>query len=202
MAIKRFFDLGLALLLLPVLTPLFLLIALLVRYNLGSPVLFVQKRPGLNGKPFKLIKFRTMTLSREPSENLDPDELRQTKFGSFLRSTSLDELPEIWNIIRGEMSFVGPRPLLMEYLDLYTKEEAIRHSVLPGLTGWAQVNGRNTLSWNEKFRFDIWYVKNQSVVLDIKIILLTLKIVLSRRGVRSDGRATSSSLLDYRTKRK
>lgn len=187
---KRLFDLlfsALGLLLLAV--PLAVL-AWQVRRKLGSPVLFTQVRPGLHGKPFRMVKFRTMTDERDASGTLLPDVQRLTPFGRFLRSSSLDELPELWNVFRGEMSLVGPRPLLMEYLTLYTTEQNRRHAVRPGITGWAQVNGRNSISWSEKFRLDIWYVDNKSLYLDFRIIFMTVKSVLCRNGINSDSDAT------------
>ena len=182
-AIKRLFDFLAALVLLVLLAPLMLILALLVRIFLGSPVIFSQQRPGLKGKPFTLYKFRTMTDARDEKGQLLPDAERLTRFGRFLRASSLDELPELWNILRGDMSFVGPRPLLMEYLPLYTPEQMRRHEVRPGLTGWAQVNGRNALSWEEKFRHDVWYVDNRNFLLDLKILLMTLASVVSRDGI-------------------
>lgn len=175
--------------LLPLALPL-LVIALLVRCILGSPVFFFQTRAGMNGKPFELVKFRTMMDAREPDGQLLPDVERLTPFGRFLRSTSLDELPGLWNVLKGDMSLVGPRPLLMEYLPRYSPEQARRHEVRPGVTGWAQVNGRNALSWEEKFRLDGWYVDNQSLWLDFKILCLTVKKVLVRDGISAVGEAT------------
>ncbi|MDW8322180.1 MAG: sugar transferase [Armatimonadota bacterium] len=170
--------------------PLMLLIAVLVRAMMGKPVLFRQIRPGLHGKPFVILKFRTMTDRRDASGELLPDELRLTRFGKWLRSTSLDELPELLNVLRGEMSLVGPRPLLMEYLPRYTPEQARRHEVKPGITGWAQINGRNALSWEEKFKLDVWYVDNWNLWLDVKILLLTVWKVLKREGISAEGAAT------------
>ncbi len=172
--------------------PLLLLVALLVRVKLGSPVVFSQVRPGLGGQPFKMYKFRTMTDERDAGGQLLPDEVRLTAFGRLLRSTSLDELPELWNVLKGEMSLVGPRPLLMEYLPLYTQEQARRHEVRPGITGWAQVNGRNAISWEDKFRLDVWYVDHQSLWLDIRILWLTVRKVLVREGIAAAGEATTS----------
>lgn len=188
--LKRLFDLVGASLLLLLLSIPMAIIALLVRLKLGSPVLFKQARPGLHGKPFMLYKFRTMTDKRDSNGRLLPDEQRLTPFGAWLRSTSLDELPELWNVIKGEMSLVGPRPLLMEYLDRYTPEQARRHEVKPGITGWAQINGRNAINWEEKFKLDVWYVDNWNLVLDIKILLLTLIKVIRREGINSEGHAT------------
>ena len=172
------------------LMPIFIALAVLVRINLGRPVFFRQARPGLNAKSFNIIKFRTMRNARDIDDRLLPDAQRLTSFGRFLRSTSLDELPELWNVFRGEMSLVGPRPLLMEYLPLYTEQQARRHDDKPGITGWAQINGRNTISWEEKFKLDVWYVDNQSVLLDIKILWFTVKKVLLRDGVSAQGQAT------------
>ena len=170
--------------------PLLLLVALLVRVKLGTPILFRQQRPGLHGVPFTLLKFRTMTNQRDVAGKLLPDDERLTRFGRWLRSTSLDELPELINVLRGEMSLVGPRPLLMRYLDRYTSEQARRHEVRPGITGWVQVNGRNALSWEEKFKLDVWYVDNLSLWLDLKIIRLTIWKVLRREGISQTGHAT------------
>lgn len=189
---KRLFDLivaSLALLLFSL--PLMLLIWQ-VRRKLGSPVFFRQTRPGLHGRPFEMVKFRTMTDARGPDGALLPDAERLTTFGRFLRSSSLDELPELWNVIKGDMSLVGPRPLLVEYLPLYSPEQARRHEVRPGITGWAQVNGRNALSWDDKFKLDVWYVDHRSLWLDIKILWLTVKKVLVREGISAAGEATMS----------
>ncbi len=188
--LKRLIDIVGALGGLVLLAPLMMLIALLVRLNLGKPVLFRQVRPGQHGKPFVMYKFRTMTDATDEAGNLLPDEKRLTPFGRFLRSTSLDELPELFNVLKGEMSLVGPRPLLMEYLDRYTPEQARRHEVKPGITGWAQVHGRNALTWDEKFRLDVWYVDNWTIGLDLKIIALTLWKVLKREGISAEGCAT------------
>lgn len=189
---KRIFDFLLATLALVMLSIPFLLLVWSIRRKLGSPVFFRQRRPGLYGEPFEMVKFRTMTDARGPDGQLLPDAERLTPFGRFLRSTSLDELPELWNVVRGDMSLVGPRPLLMEYLPLYSAEQARRHEVRPGVTGWAQVNGRNALSWEDKFRLDVWYVDNQSLWLDIKILWLTVRKVLVREGISADGEATMS----------
>ena len=167
-----------------------LVIALLVRWKLGPPVLFRQVRPGLHGRPFVLYKFRTMNDARDADGNLLPDELRLTPFGKWLRSTSLDELPELLNVLKGDMSLVGPRPLRMEYLERYTPEQARRHEVKPGITGWAQVNGRNALSWKEKFNLDVWYVDNWNLWLDLRILLMTVVKVLRREGINAEGHAT------------
>ena len=189
---KRFFDFTLALLgLLCLILPLIIL-TVLIRRKLGSPVFFRQVRPGLGGVPFQMVKFRTMTDAKGPDGKLLPDAARLTSYGRFLRSTSLDELPELWNVLKGDMSLVGPRPLLMEYLPLYTAEQARRHEARPGVTGWAQVNGRNAISWEDKFILDVWYVDNQSLWLDIKILWLTIKKVLIRDGISASGEATMS----------
>ncbi|MBS1718063.1 MAG: sugar transferase [Armatimonadetes bacterium] len=187
---KRLFDLLLALLFLLLFWPLLLILALLVRIKLGSPVFFKQERPGLGGKPFMLIKFRSMTDQRDEHGELLPDHVRLTSFGKMLRATSLDELPEIFNVLKGEMSFVGPRPLLIKYLPLYSPEQNRRHEVLPGITGWAQVNGRNAIAWDEKFRLDVWYVDHQSLALDIKILWMTLAKVVKRSDISADDHAT------------
>lgn len=188
--LKRFLDLILATALLMILGLPLLLLAGLVRWRIGSPAFFRQRRPGLGGKPFEIIKLRTMTDCRDNMGELLPDAMRLTSFGSFLRSTSLDELPEIWNVFKGEMSFVGPRPLLMEYLPLYSVRQARRHEVRPGLTGWAQVNGRNAISWEQKFEYDVWYVDNRSFWLDMKILWMTAIRVLRRDGVSQQGHVT------------
>ena len=187
---KRLFDLFAAALGLLLLSPVIAILAWQIRKKLGSPVLFRQTRPGLHGKPFQMVKFRTMTDARGPDGALLPDADRLTPFGRFLRGSSLDELPELWNVLRGDMSLVGPRPLLMEYLPLYTPEQARRHAVRPGITGWAQVNGRNALSWEEKFALDVWYVDHQSLALDISILWRTVRKVLVREGISAAGEAT------------
>lgn len=184
---KRALDLALTLPALILLAPLMALTALLVRAKLGRPVLFRQQRPGLHGKPFTLIKFRTMTDARDAHGALLPDAQRLTRFGRFLRSTSLDELPELLNVLRGEMSLVGPRPLLMDYLPLYTPEQARRHEVRPGIAGWAQINGRNAVTWQERFALDVWYVDHCSLPLDFKILLRTPLKVLRREGIAAEG---------------
>ncbi len=188
--IKRFVDVVASASGLLLLSPVLLGVACMVSKTLGSPVLFRQIRPGMHGKPFEMVKFRTMLDAVDAQGNVLPDEARLTSFGRFLRSTSLDELPELWNVLRGDMSLVGPRPLLMEYLPLYSPEQARRHLVRPGITGWAQINGRNALSWDEKFKLDVWYVDNQSFWLDLKILLLTVKKVFVREGISADGEAT------------
>lgn len=187
---KRLFDIFVSAGALIVLSPLMVCLALLIRVKLGAPVLFSQVRPGLNTGPFRMYKFRSMTNARDAHGSLLPDAERLTPFGKFLRASSLDELPELFNILRGDMSLVGPRPLLMEYLPLYSARQARRHEVRPGLTGWAQVNGRNALSWDEKFELDVWYVENRSFALDLKILWLTLLTVVRRKGISSDGHAT------------
>lgn len=187
---KRIFDLIAATLGLLVLALPLLVLGLLVRRQLGSPVLFTQVRPGLHGQPFRMVKFRTMTGARGPDGQLLPDAERITPFGRWLRASSLDELPELWNVLRGEMSLVGPRPLLMEYLPLYSTEQARRHEVCPGITGWAQVNGRNAISWAEKFALDVWYVDHRSLWLDVCILWLTARKVLVHDGITAAGDAT------------
>jgi lipopolysaccharide/colanic/teichoic acid biosynthesis glycosyltransferase len=187
---KRLFDILLSACGLLVLAVPLLALAWQVRRKLGSPVLFTQVRPGLHGKPFRMVKFRTMTDARDASGALLPDAQRLTPFGRFLRSSSLDELPELWNVLRGEMSLVGPRPLLMEYLPLYSPEQARRHEVRPGITGWAQVNGRNAISWGDKFALDVWYVDHRSLWLDVRILWLTVRKVLVRDGISAAGEAT------------
>ncbi|MEF2229379.1 MAG: sugar transferase [Pseudodesulfovibrio sp.] len=192
---KRLTDLAVAALALLLLWPLLLLLALLVRVNLGSPVLFRQVRPGLHGRPFTILKFRTMRDAAGSDGRLLPDAKRLTRFGRFLRSASLDELPELWNVLVGHMSLVGPRPLLMQYLERYTPRQARRHEVRPGITGWAQVNGRNALSWEDKFELDVWYVDNRSLALDLRILWLTLASVLRREGVSQPGHATMEEFM-------
>jgi len=188
--IKRFFDLFLVFLSFPLITPIYLLVMLLVLINFNFPILFKQPRGGLNGKIFNIFKFRTMTNERDKDGILLPDALRLNKFGKFLRSTSLDELPSLWNVLKSDMSLVGPRPLLLEYLPLYSTQQARRHEVKPGITGWAQVNGRNAITWGEKFDLDVWYVDNQSIWLDIKILWLTVKKVIMRDGINQVGQST------------
>ena len=190
--LKRTFDIFAAFFGLIVLSPIMIFLAWKIRRKLGSPVLFRQVRPGLNGKPFEMVKFRTMRDATDEEGRQLPDNQRMTSFGSFLRSSSLDELPELWNVLKGEMSLVGPRPLLMEYLSLYTPEQYRRHDVRPGITGWAQINGRNSLSWEDKFKLDTWYVDNRTMRLDVKIICLTLKKVIVKEGISADGEATMS----------
>ena len=193
--IKRFGDVFLASVILLVIWPLILVIALSVLFFIGRPILFIQKRPGFKGKAFNLLKFRSMTDRFNDQGELLPDNQRLTGFGKFLRNYSLDELPELINVLRGEMSLVGPRPLLMQYLDRYSPEQARRHNVLPGITGWAQVNGRNTLTWQDKFQMDVWYVDNWSVGLDIKILLITIWKVIRREGINEPGFATSQEFM-------
>lgn len=188
--LKRLLDIVIASIALVLLSPLYVFVAYKVKKNLGSPVLFRQVRPGLHGKPFEMIKFRTMKDALDEQGNPLPDSERLTAFGKMLRSTSLDEMPELWNVIKGDMSVVGPRPLLMEYLPLYNQEQAKRHNVRPGMTGHAQVNGRNAISWEEKFKLDTWYVENQSTVLDFKIMLQTVKKVIAKDDISAEGEAT------------
>lgn len=187
---KRLFDLVLAVAALAVLALPLLVLYAMVRRKLGSPALFRQVRPGLHGRPFMMVKFRTMTDERGADGELLPDAQRLTAFGRFLRASSLDELPELWNVLRGEMSLVGPRPLLMEYLPLYSPEQARRHEVRPGITGWAQVNGRNAVSWEERFKLDVWYIDHRSLWLDLRILWLTVRKVLVREGISAQGEAT------------
>ncbi|MBF8708227.1 MULTISPECIES: sugar transferase [Pseudomonas] len=189
---KRVIDFAGALIGLIVLSPVILVVAVLIKRRLGGPVLFRQVRPGLGGKPFEMIKFRTMRDACDSNGVPLPDSQRMTPFGSFLRSSSLDELPELWNVLKGEMSLVGPRPLLMEYLPLYNERQYLRHKVRPGVTGWAQINGRNALGWPEKFELDVWYVENRSLWLDVKIIALTIKKVIKRDGISASGEVTMS----------
>lgn len=187
---KRLMDLVLSAVSLLVLAPILVVLWMAVRMFIGKPAIFAQKRPGKNGVPFVMFKFRTMTNERDGAGQLLPDELRLTRFGQLLRSTSLDELPELINVLRGEMSLVGPRPLLMSYLDRYTPRQMRRHEVLPGVTGWAQVNGRNAISWEERLELDVWYVENRSLLLDCHILWRTIASVASRRGVAAEGYVT------------
>lgn len=189
---KRIFDFFASLIILLLFAIPIIILMVLVRVKLGSPVFFRQKRPGLNGKPFEMIKFRTMTDARDADGVLLPDADRMTAFGAFLRSSSLDELPELWNVLKGDMSLVGPRPLLMEYLPLYSSEQARRQEVRPGVTGWAQVNGRNALDWDEKFALDVWYVDHHSMLLDFKVLCLTVGKVLNRENINEAGETTVS----------
>ncbi|MGH8436285.1 MAG: sugar transferase [Pseudomonas sp.] len=188
--LKRLFDIAASSCGLLLLSPAIAIVAWQIRRKLGTPVLFRQVRPGFDGKPFEMVKFRTMRDAVDASGNPLPDAERMTPFGSFLRSSSLDELPELWNVLKGDMSLVGPRPLLMEYLPLYSCEQYRRHEVRPGVTGWAQINGRNALSWEEKFKLDVWYVDNRSFWLDLKVIFLTIKKVMVRDGISAEGEVT------------
>lgn len=187
---KRLFDFLVALFALFILLPIIIVVAVLIRLKLGSPILFIQERPGCNGKVFKMMKFRSMLDGKDKQGNLLPDNERMTQFGTFLRSTSLDELPGLFNVLKGDMSLVGPRPLLIQYLPLYNNEQARRHNVRPGITGWAQVNGRNAIGWEEKFALDVWYVDNHSFWLDIKILLVTIKKVIIKDGISADKHVT------------
>ena len=187
---KRLFDIVVSLLALVLLSPVLVVLFFLIRMKLGTPVFFTQTRPGVDGKPFKMIKFRTMLEATDAQGNPLPDAERMTPFGRMLRATSMDELPELWNVLKGDMSLVGPRPLLMEYIPLYSREQFRRHEVRPGITGWAQVNGRNAISWEERFKLDVWYVENHNLWLDLKIIFLTVKRVLQRDGISQEGQAT------------
>lgn len=189
---KRAFDIVISSILLFLLLLPLLVLVVMIRIKLGSPILFSQVRPGLNGVPFTLLKFRTMTDAVDASGNVLRDEDRLTPFGRLLRRTSLDELPELWNVLKGDMSLVGPRPLLMEYLPLYSQEQNRRHEVRPGITGWAQVNGRNLLNWDERFKLDVWYVDHHSFLLDIKILIITIQKVIKREGISANGEATMS----------
>ena len=190
-AVKRSLDLLLAAMGLLLFSPILITVALLVRTRLGTPVLFSQERPGMHGKPFRMYKFRSMTDARNPDGSLKSDAERLTPFGQKLRSTSLDELPELWNILRGDMSIVGPRPLLMKYLPLYNERQRRRHDVRPGITGWAQINGRNAISWEQKFELDVWYVENQSLPLDIRIFFATFQKVFGAHGIAAEGSVTA-----------
>ncbi|MBA1162922.1 sugar transferase [Bacillus licheniformis] len=198
MLAKRFFDLALSVILLVALSPAMILTACLIRWKIGSPILFRQTRPGLNGEPFTLYKFRTMTDERDAAGNLLSDEKRLTKTGRLIRKTSLDELPQLINVIKGDLSLVGPRPLLMEYIPLYTKRQWRRHEVKPGITGWAQINGRNKVTWEEKFELDVWYVDHRSFLLDLKILLLTVVKVLKSEGVSQDRHVTAEKFTGRR----
>lgn len=188
---KRLVDILLIILSAPIWMPLLAVVALIVRLQLGSPIFFTQRRPGLYGRPFTLVKFRTMTDARDSTGLQKDDSERLTPFGRLLRATSLDELPEIWNVLRGEMSLVGPRPLLMEYLPLYTSEQARRHEVRPGITGWVQVCGRNAIRWDQKFALDVWYVDHHGLCLDLRILAMTVVRVIRREGISQDGHATA-----------
>lgn len=198
--LKRSLDVVAAFSALLLLSPVLVGVAVMVRFSMGSPVLFRQMRPGLGGQPFAMIKFRTMRDACDAQGNPLPDEQRLSSVGQFLRAASLDELPELWNVLVGDMSLVGPRPLLTDYLPLYSPEQARRHEVRPGITGWAQVNGRNAIGWEEKFKLDVWYVDNQSFWLDLKILLLTIKKVLVRDGISAEGEATMSRFMGTNSK--
>lgn len=187
---KRIIDLIISLMILIIFSPILLVVGVMVRFKMGSPILFTQVRPGLYGKPFNLYKFRTMVDLKDSNGELLSDELRLTNFGKFLRKFSLDEFPQLINVVKGEMSLVGPRPLLMEYLSLYTKEQMLRHDVKPGITGWAQVNGRNAITWEEKFKFDNWYVENHNHIVDLKILFLTFIKVIKKEGISQQGQVT------------
>lgn len=200
--LKRLLDIVIASIALILLSPLYAYVAYKVKKNLGSPVLFRQVRPGLHGKPFEMIKFRTMKDAIDERGNPLPDSERLTPFGKMLRSSSLDEMPELWNVIKGDMSIVGPRPLLMEYLPLYNKEQAKRHDVRPGMTGYAQVNGRNAISWEQKFKLDTWYVENRSLWLDFKIMLQTVKKVIAKDDISAEGEATMTRFIGSKHKDK
>jgi lipopolysaccharide/colanic/teichoic acid biosynthesis glycosyltransferase len=193
--VKRLFDIVVSAIALLVFLPLILILIVLVRVKLGSPVFFTQTRPGKDGKPFQMVKFRSMTTAKDADGNLLPDDQRLPKFGKLLRSTSLDELPELWNVLKGDMSLVGPRPLLMQYLDRYTPEQRRRHEVRPGITGWAQVNGRNNVPWEERFKMDVWYVDNHNLLLDIKILWMTVLKVVKRSDVSQEGHATMTEFM-------
>ncbi len=190
--IKRITEILVSSIALVVFAPVMLIVGLIILREMGSPVIFVQQRPGLNKKPFYMYKFRTMKDAIGPNGQPLPDADRLTKFGMFLRASSIDELPELWNVLKGDMSLVGPRPLLMEYLELYSKEQARRHEVKPGVTGWAQINGRNAIGWEEKFSLDVWYVDNHSLLLDLQILWKTVKKVGMRDNISADGEATMS----------
>lgn len=187
---KRIFDFTTSLVALIILSPVIFVTALLIRIKIGSPVVFKQPRPGINGVPFYVYKFRSMTDERNEQGELLPDDIRLTSFGKILRKLSLDELPQLWNVFKGDMSFVGPRPLLMEYISLYNKTQTRRHEVRPGITGWAQVNGRNAITWKKKFEYDVWYVDNQTFLLDMKILIMTVLKVFKSEGISQDGQAT------------
>jgi sugar transferase EpsL len=192
---KRLFDIAFSAVVLILISPLLVVLAVLVRLKLGSPILFRQQRPGLGGKAFVIYKFRTMTDQRDTSDNLLPDAQRLPVFGSFLRSTSFDELPELFNVLKGDMSIVGPRPLMMKYMSRYSPQQARRHEVKPGITGWAQINGRNTISWEDKFGLDVWYVDNWTFWLDMKIIIKSIWMVIVREGITQQGRATMDEFM-------
>lgn len=195
MLIKRLIDIILSGLGIIFLSPLFIIITIIVLFKLGRPVLFCQIRPGLHGKPFEIYKFRTMLNKNDKNEQLLPDSQRLTTFGKLLRSTSMDELPELWNVLKGDMSLVGPRPLLMEYLTRYSPSQYRRHEIKPGITGWAQITGRNTLTWEQKFEQDVWYVDNQSLWIDLKILFITIIKVIKRDDINEDGKVTMSKFM-------
>ncbi len=199
--IKRLFDVVASFIALVLFMPILIIIGLLIRQNLGSPVLFRQTRPGLNGKAFEMVKFRTMKDAFDVNGNPLPDSERITPFGDKLRNTSLDELPELWNVLKGDMSLVGPRPLLMQYLPLYSKEQARRHDVRPGVTGWAQINGRNAISWEDKFKLDVWYVENHNFLLDLKILMKTISKVIKRTDITSETSVTMEGFTGNKTER-
>ena len=199
---KRLLDVLFAILALCAFAPIIAVIAFYVRINLGQPIIFSQKRPGQNGEPFTIFKFRTMTHDRDAQGRVSPDADRLTSFGRFLRTTSLDELPELFNVLRGEMSVVGPRPLLMRYLSLFTPEQARRHEIKPGITGWAQINGRNAITWEERFKLDTWYVDHASLWLDVRILGLTLWALLTRKGINQPGQATMKEFMGSPTNSK
>lgn len=196
---KRLFDIITSFFGLIVLSPVLLILYFKIKKEMGAPVIFSQVRPGKDGKPFRMYKFRSMKNGTDEAGNPLPDDQRMTPFGAKLRSSSLDELPELWNVLKGEMSLVGPRPLLMEYLPLYSSEQYRRHEVRPGVTGWAQVNGRNAISWEDKFKLDVWYVDNQSFILDLKILFLTVKKVFFKEGISAQGEVTISKFIGTRT---
>ncbi|SMF34246.1 sugar transferase [Desulfovibrio gilichinskyi] len=195
MTLKRAFDLAVAIPAFIIFLPVLVILAVAIYRKMGGGIFFLQRRPGLHGKPFNILKFKTMSDAKDKDGNLLPDSVRLTKFGRFLRSSSLDELPELVNVILGDMSLVGPRPLLMQYLKRYTPEQARRHEVLPGITGWAQVNGRNAISWDDKFKLDVWYVDNHTVLLDIKILFMTVGRVFKREGISQAGHATAEEFM-------
>lgn len=193
--VKRFLDFFVAFILIVIIMPVVVFVGFVVFFSMGKPVLFTQRRPGKNSKIFKIYKFKTMNNKRDEFNKLLPDDERLTSVGRIIRKMSLDELPQLINVLKGEMSFVGPRPLLIEYLDLYTEEQKMRHNVLPGITGWAQVNGRNAISWEKKFELDVWYVENWTLFLDLKIILMTIKKVIQRKDVSADGVSTAKPFM-------
>lgn len=199
---KRLFDFTMSLIALTVLSPVLLITALLIRLKIGSPIVFRQQRPGLSNKPFHVYKFRSMTDETDAEGQLLPDDIRLISFGKIMRKLSLDELPQLLNVLKGDMSFVGPRPLLMEYLNLYDERQKKRHNVRPGITGWAQVNGRNAISWEQKFEYDVWYVENRSFWLDIKILFMTVMKVFKSEGISQDGQATMTKFKGSSTSRR